>query len=88
MRLSVILYNWSKCDGERQSQLKEWLDDAITQCASNNGLNLASTSANGVSVAFMSNSLTIVDWMGALSEALQMLDTPAKSQRKAIQIFR
>lgn len=88
MRLSVILYQWAKCDGERQALLKEWLDTAILQCASNNGLNLASTSANGVSVAFMSNSLTIVEWMGALSEAIETINNPVKANRKAIQIFR
>lgn len=88
MRLSVILYNYAKCDGEKMALLKEWLDEAIMAMAQNRGQDLASTSANGISVAFMSNSLSIVDWLGALSEAIEMINNPNKSQRKAVQVFR
>lgn len=88
MGLSRILYTWARCSGERQEQLKDWLDEAITQCAANKGQDLASTTANSVTVAFMNNSLTIIGWMGALSEALEMIDNPVRSQRKAIQVFR
>lgn len=88
MGLSKILYQWAKCDGERQAQLQEWLDEAIIQCAQNKGQDVASTSANNVSVAFMSSSLTLVEWMSALSEALSYINNPAKMSRKGIQVFR
>lgn len=88
MSLSRILYIWAKCDSEKQALLNSWLDEAMTACADGKGQTLLSSTANNVSVAFMSNSTTIIEWMSALVEALEIINNPNKGKRKAIQIFR
>jgi hypothetical protein len=88
MTVSKTLYLWAKNSPERTEQIRDWLDAAILEIASSNGSTVASTTANGVAVAFMSSSMTLAEWVGILSEALQMIDNPASRSKKAVQIFR
>lgn len=88
MELSKILYLWARACPERREQLQEWLDIAVTKCATGQGATLASSTANGISVTFMSDSMTIVEWMSELSQAILTLDNPVVGQKKAQQIFR
>jgi hypothetical protein len=87
MSLGRSLYIWAKSCAGRQDQLQEWLDTAIMKAASGQGKTVASTTANGVSVSFMTNSLTIDEWIAALIEAIGLIENPI-TNRKAIQIFR
>lgn len=82
------MYLWAKNDTEKQQLLEDWFDEAVTKCAQNMGQDLASTSANGVSVSFMSSSMTIEQWLMALSGAIEAIKNPTTLRRKAVQVFR
>jgi hypothetical protein len=88
MGLDKSLYLWGKNCPERLEQLRTWLDATIIKCASGEGKTVASTTANGISVAFMSSSLTVEEWIAALTSAIRMLENPGVSTRKTIQVFR
>lgn len=88
MNLSRVLYLWAKNCDERKEQLQIWLDDAIVKCAQNGGQTIASSTANGLAVTFMNNSLTLVEWATALSTAIEIINHPKLGNNKAIQIFR
>lgn len=72
--LSVSLYYWAKGCDEKKEQLRDWLNLAILELAGDGRNEVASTQANGVAVAFRSSSMSLKDWIDALTEALQMLD--------------
>ena len=87
MDLSKALYTWANNCDERKEQLSDWLDTAIVSIATSSGKTVASTTANGLAVSFMSNSLTLEEWVTALTRALDMLNGIG-IKRKATQIFR
>lgn len=88
MDLKTSLYLWARNSEERIQLLNDWLDDAIMKCATSDGLTVASTTTNGVAVSFMSDSLTLIDWIEALTGAIEMITNPLTGKRKAIQVFR
>lgn len=77
--LARTLYRWAKCNTERQAQLEDWLDAALTAIASGNGNSVISTTANGVTVSFSTRSLTNAEFASTVSKALEMIERGSSS---------
>lgn len=88
MTLSQSLYLYASTCQENRDKLQDWFNDAIIKIAQGEGKTIASTTANGVSVTFMSNGLTLEDWANTLAEVIQRLNNPTKLRNKSVQIFR
>lgn len=82
------IYLWAKNCDERKETVQEWLDDAIVKLVAGQGKTVSSTTANGVAVTFMSNSMTIEEWVNILSDAISIINNPKLGNKKAIQVFR
>ncbi len=81
--LAKNLYRWAKNNPDNYARLEEWLEAAITDIADGKGLQLQSTTANGVSVAFASSG-TVTDWFNTLSQALSYCDSPPVSKIRGV----
>jgi exonuclease V gamma subunit len=73
--LAKSLYRWAYAKPENREQIEAWLETAVAAMAAGKGKEVAATSANGVSVAFQSNSMSVASWFSTLSAALAYLDT-------------
>jgi hypothetical protein len=78
--LAKSLYIWARKNPDNYSKLENWLEDAVTAIAEGKGSQVQSTTANGVSVSFATNSLTVADWFNTLSQAIQFIDSPPVSK--------
>lgn len=88
MTTANALYLWAQGCEDRIEMIRSWRDDVIINIASSGGKTVASTTANGLAVAFVSSSMTLDQWLVTLSEALVMLETGITKKSKSIQIFR
>ena len=71
--MSKVLARWAKSNPTNRASLNTWLDETIAEIANGKGNHIVSSSGNGISVTFNSNT-TNSDWAETLSEALRILD--------------
>ncbi len=86
--LAQNLACWAKGCPERIQLLRDWQTAALMDIQAGNGQAVQSTTANGVSITFQTNSATVSEWFNTLTKALEILDNPNSGQRKSILIFR
>ena len=72
--LANNLYKYAKGNAEKIAKLESWQELALLEIVGNKGAQLASTSANGVSVAFTSTGMSNQDWFNTLTSALNYIN--------------